>query len=67
MAIDDIDVIHEKNAALYDEFKEKMREWNARKVGAKPKLGKYYSQTLACFCCQQQCNMSSTGYNCWMF
>ena len=43
-----------------------MREWNARKVGAKPKMGKYYSQTLACFCCQQQCNMSSTGYNCWM-
>ena len=43
-----------------------MRVWNARKVGAKPKMGKYYSQKLACFCQQQQCNMSSSGYSCWM-
>ena len=43
-----------------------MRVWDARKVGAKPKMGKYYSQKLACFCQQQQCNMSSSGYSCWL-
>ena len=44
-----------------------MRQWNQRRIGPQPKApGKYCSQQFGCFCYQQQCNMSSTGYNCWM-
>jgi len=67
MALEDEAVITTKNKAIDDAHTEKMRLWNRRRIGPQPKApGKYSSQQFGCFCYQQQCNMSATGYNCWM-
>jgi len=67
MALEDAADITAKNKAIEDAHTEKMRLWNRRRIGPQPKApGKYSSQQFGCFCYQQQCNMSATGYNCWM-
>ena len=58
--------INAKNALIRAEYEHKLREHSAKgKQGPKPRSGKTVSQTLACFCFQQNCLGNPNGRGCF--
>ena len=58
--------IDAKNAVVREQYNKKMNEFRAgRKSGSAPRMGKTFSQTIACFCYQQNCGGHPNGIGCF--